>query len=81
MEPEEIFLTDTIELIESWRKGTQTGDRAEIEELPEDLPFWNDMSASAENCIGSDCPQFQECIRAPSYDARSETAGLRKPPP
>ena len=50
-----------IELIDAWRKGTDTGDRAEIEDLPEDLPFWNDISASAENCIGSDCPQYQDC--------------------
>jgi ATP-dependent DNA helicase DinG len=50
-----------IELIESWRQTTDTGDRAEIEDLPEDLPFWNDISASAENCIGSDCPQFHDC--------------------
>jgi ATP-dependent DNA helicase DinG len=51
-----------IEVIEAWRKGTDTGDRAEIEDLPEDVPFWNDISASAENCIGSDCPQYQDCF-------------------
>jgi ATP-dependent DNA helicase DinG len=51
-----------IELIDAWRKDTKTGDRAEIEDLPEDLPFWTDISASAENCIGSDCPQYQECF-------------------
>jgi ATP-dependent DNA helicase DinG len=50
-----------LEVIDGWRKGTQTGDRAEIEDLPEDLPFWTDISASAENCIGSDCPQYHEC--------------------
>ena len=38
------------------------GDRSEIEDLPEDLPFWNDISASAENCIGSDCPQYHDCF-------------------
>ena len=51
-----------VRLIDAWRKVTPTGDRAEIEDLPEDLPFWNDISASAENCIGSDCPQYQECF-------------------
>ena len=54
--------THYIDVIDAWRKGTDTGDRAEIEDLPEDLPFWNDISASAENCIGSDCPQYQECF-------------------
>jgi ATP-dependent DNA helicase DinG len=51
-----------IELIEAWRGSTATGDRAEIEDLPEDLPFWNDISASAENCIGTDCPQYHDCF-------------------
>jgi ATP-dependent DNA helicase DinG len=51
-----------IRLIDDWRKGTDTGDRSEIEDLPEDLPFWNDISASAENCIGADCPQYHDCF-------------------
>jgi ATP-dependent DNA helicase DinG len=51
-----------VRLIEEWRASTESGDRSEIEDLPEDLPFWNDISASAENCIGSDCPQFHECF-------------------
>jgi ATP-dependent DNA helicase DinG len=51
-----------IELIDAWRQHTTTGDRAEIEDLPEDLPFWPDISASAENCIGADCPQYQDCF-------------------
>ena len=50
-----------IKLIDEWRQGTATGDRAEIEDLPEDLSFWNEISASAENCIGADCPQFGDC--------------------
>ena len=51
-----------VRLIEEWRTGTPTGDRAELDDLPEDLPFWKDISASQENCIGSDCPEFQDCF-------------------
>jgi ATP-dependent DNA helicase DinG len=51
-----------VRLIDEWRKGTPTGDRAELDDLPEDLPFWKDISASQENCIGSECPEFQECF-------------------
>ena len=51
-----------VRLIDEWRRTTETGDRSEIEDLPEDLPFWNDISASAENCIGSDCPQYHDCF-------------------
>jgi ATP-dependent DNA helicase DinG len=51
-----------IQIIDEWRKQTTTGDRAEIEDLPEDLPFWNDIAATSENCLGSDCPQYQDCF-------------------
>jgi ATP-dependent DNA helicase DinG len=51
-----------IHLIDEWSRETETGDRAEIEDLPEDSPLWPDIAASAENCIGSDCPRFQDCF-------------------
>jgi ATP-dependent DNA helicase DinG len=51
-----------IELIDDWRRQTETGDRAEIEDLPEDLPFWSEIAATAENCIGADCPQYGDCF-------------------
>jgi ATP-dependent DNA helicase DinG len=51
-----------MQVIDEWRRETSTGDRAEIENLPEDLPFWNDIAASAENCLGSECPQYQDCF-------------------
>ena len=54
--------THYVNLIEEWRKDTDTGDRAEIEDLPEDVHFWTEIAASAENCIGADCPQFDECF-------------------
>ncbi len=51
-----------IRLIDEWRRETTTGDRSEIEDLPEDLPFWNDIAATSENCLGGECPQFQDCF-------------------
>jgi ATP-dependent DNA helicase DinG len=48
-------------LVEAWAGRTQTGDRGEIEELPDDLPFWPQIAATTENCLGSDCPQFADC--------------------
>jgi ATP-dependent DNA helicase DinG len=50
-----------VRLLDEWTRTTDTGDRSEIEDLPEDLPFWNDISASAENCIGAECPQYHDC--------------------
>jgi ATP-dependent DNA helicase DinG len=51
-----------VHLIDQWRRETETGDRSELEDLPEDLPFWKDIAASSENCVGAECPQYQECF-------------------
>jgi len=51
-----------IRLIDEWRAETKTGDRAELEDLPEDLPFWKDIAASSENCIGTECPHYNDCF-------------------
>ena len=49
-------------LVDEWSGTTRSGDRAEIDELPEDVSFWNDVSASTENCMGSSCQQYSECF-------------------
>ena len=49
-------------LIEHWASRTHTGDRAELADLPEDLPFWHGIAATTENCLGSECPRYQECF-------------------
>jgi ATP-dependent DNA helicase DinG len=49
-------------IVREWSKRTETGDRAELQDLPEDLPFWNEVSATAETCLGTECPRFEECF-------------------
>lgn len=52
---------DFISMVDEWRRVTETGDRAELSELPEDSSTWHDVSATAETCLGNDCPQYSEC--------------------
>src|SRR5438132_3498765 len=49
-------------VIDAWAKKTATGDRAELRDLPEDLPLWKDIAADAETCLGSECPRHAECF-------------------
>ena len=49
-------------IIREWSQPTETGDRAELEDLPEDLPFWNEVSATAETCLGTECPRYDDCF-------------------
>jgi ATP-dependent DNA helicase DinG len=49
-------------IVREWAAKTETGDRAELEDLPEDVPFWNDVSATAETCLGTECKRYDECF-------------------
>jgi ATP-dependent DNA helicase DinG len=49
-------------IIREWSTKTQTGDRAELEDLPEDVPLWNEVAATAETCLGTECPRYDECF-------------------
>ena len=51
-----------LRMIGDWAGVTGTGDRAEIEDLPDDLPFWHEIAATSENCIGAECPRYDECF-------------------
>jgi len=54
--------SSVIRQIAEWADRTETGDRAEIEDLPDNLAVWNDVAATSENCIGTECPAYQECF-------------------
>jgi ATP-dependent DNA helicase DinG len=49
-------------IIERWMATTETGDRAELRDLPEDIPIWQDIAAEAESCLGIECPQYDPCF-------------------
>ena len=49
-------------IIREWSARTETGDRAELQDLPEDVAFWNEVSATADTCLGTECPRFDDCF-------------------
>jgi ATP-dependent DNA helicase DinG len=59
-----IETTDRILLpiIDDWAKKTETGDRAELRDLPENLPLWSEIAAEADSCLGTECPRYDECF-------------------
>jgi ATP-dependent DNA helicase DinG len=48
--------------IAEWAGVTETGDRAEIDDLPDDAPIWNEITATSDQCLGRECPQFNDCF-------------------
>ncbi len=48
--------------IAKWEKTTETGDRVEIAQLPEQSPLWVKLDARSETCLGQTCPDFDRCF-------------------
>lgn len=48
-------------LLQKWANTTETGDRGEIEALPDAFSTWHDLDASSETCIGQKCEHFVDC--------------------
>jgi ATP-dependent DNA helicase DinG len=48
--------------VAAWAERSETGDRAELDDLPDDSGIWGEIAATAETCLGTDCPQYQQCF-------------------
>lgn len=54
--------TNYFNLVNRWAYESQTGDRAELAELPENVGFWRHIDARSDICIGQKCPSFDPCF-------------------
>ena len=48
--------------IRDWEKVTETGDRAELDFLPDGSELWQRLDARRETCTGQKCPEFHRCF-------------------
>ncbi len=46
----------------NWARGTTTGDRSEMDDLPDDFPEWRHMSATSEQCLAQRCERYDDCF-------------------
>lgn len=53
---------EQFQAISSWEKTTETGDRAEIDALPEVSPLWHKLDARTDACLGTTCPDWERCF-------------------
>ena len=53
---------DHFRRIAEWEKTTATGDRVEIDGMPEASPVWAKLDARSEACLGQSCPDYGRCF-------------------
>jgi|WetSurMetagenome_2_1015567.scaffolds.fasta_scaffold34391_4 ATP-dependent DNA helicase DinG len=51
-----------LRMIKKWVHKTETGDRAELTELPDDALLWHRLDARRETCTGQKCRNFDTCF-------------------
>jgi ATP-dependent DNA helicase DinG len=48
--------------IEQFARVSATGDRSELPAVPETAAIWHDVTSTQDNCLGMECPRFEECF-------------------
>jgi ATP-dependent DNA helicase DinG len=51
-----------LQRLEHWAEGTDTGDRAELADLPDDAFVWGELCTSSESCLGQRCELYNTCF-------------------
>ena len=63
---------DWFHQIRDWEKVTETGDRAELNFLPDDSDLWQRLDARRDACTGSKCPEFNRCFITAMHQRAAE---------
>src|ERR1700676_1344260 len=63
---------DWFHQIRDWEKVTDTGDRAELNFLPDDSDLWARLDARRDACSGSKCPEFNRCFITAMHQRAAE---------
>jgi len=48
--------------IQEFARTSASGDRAELSAVPETAAIWHDVTSTQDNCLGGECPRFDECF-------------------
>ncbi|WP_114787240.1 ATP-dependent DNA helicase [Vibrio tetraodonis] len=48
--------------VRSWSSETKSGDLGECSDIAEDSPVMSTITSTNDNCLGKDCPSYQDCF-------------------
>jgi ATP-dependent DNA helicase DinG len=52
---------EQLQAIQSWLQSTKSGDISECDTVAEDAFIWPQVTSTADNCLGMECPNVKEC--------------------
>jgi len=63
----------TLEAIRRWARHTQTGDISEATDVPEQSTHWPSATSTVDNCLGQECPDYNDCFLVKARNRRDAT--------
>ncbi len=51
-----------LQRIDDWSMVTASGDINELNNVPHDAEVWRHVTSTADNCLGSECEDYEECF-------------------
>ncbi|WP_117233367.1 ATP-dependent DNA helicase [Vibrio maerlii] len=60
-EAEPTLLTQLVK-VRSWASETKSGDLGDCEDIAEDSPIIPTITSTNDNCLGKECPSYQDCF-------------------
>lgn len=54
-------MLDQLSTVKQWSTTTRSGDMGELKKLPEDARVLPMVTSTVDNCLGRDCPDYEEC--------------------
>ena len=58
--------------LSAWAGGSASGDLAGVDFVAEDSPLWPQVTSTADNCLGTECPFHAECFVVKARQAAQE---------
>ena len=63
-----------VKRIESFARTSESGDKSEVADVPENAAIWADVTSTRENCLGTECATLQRMLR----DERAQAGARRR---
>jgi len=51
-----------LQVINTFAENTKTGDKSELNTVPENASVWASVTSTRDNCLGGDCAHYKECF-------------------
>lgn len=51
-----------LHIIQTFAKNSKTGDKSELNSVPENATIWPNVTSTRDNCLGADCSFYKDCF-------------------